>query len=144
MSSKKLAGELLAFWHHIMRGGGGRRVFAELSELGLNITHLKTLHVLNDCEGELSVKEIGEQLGMSLPNTSRTADVLAQRDLVERREDPADRRQKLIAITPAGRRALDRIEAARLEGLQAFADSLTPEQRGTLFEALAGLPHRSA
>ena len=50
---------------------------------------------------------------------------------------------KRIAITPDGRVILERIETARLAGLEQYAASLTPEQRTILSSALADLPHRS-
>ena len=40
------------------------------------MTQLKLLHVLVECETEISVKELAEQLAMSLPNASRTVDHL--------------------------------------------------------------------
>ena len=50
---------------------------------------------------------------------------------------------KRIGITEAGRDVARRIVEARLEGLEQFTDSLTPEQRSRLMAALADLPHRS-
>jgi len=50
---------------------------------------------------------------------------------------------KRIGITEAGRDVSRRIVGARLEGLENFTDSLTPEQRTRLMAALADLPHRS-
>jgi DNA-binding MarR family transcriptional regulator len=49
---------------------------------------------------------------------------------------------KRVGITPDGRKVIDRIETARLAGLEDYAASLTPEQRATLSSALSNLPHR--
>ena len=142
MSPKQIAGELLELWHHLMRGSS-QQLYAAIAELDLSITHMKTLHALSDCPRELSVKELSDRLGVSLPGASRLVDALLRRGWVERREDPDDRRIKRVGITDAGRAIVDRIETARLAGLEHYADSLTPEQRTRLSEALSDLPHRS-
>jgi len=141
-TSHQLAAELLALWHHLMKGQS-RTMFALLDELDLSMSHIKALQVLSDCGCELSVKEVSEQLGLSLPGASRTVDGLLRRGFLERREDEQDRRMKRIGITEAGRDVARRIVEARLEGLEQFTDSLTPEQRSRLMAALADLPHRS-
>ena len=141
-TSHELAGELLALWHHLMKGQS-KTMFALLDELDLSMSHIKALQVLADCGCELSVKEVSEQLGLSLPGASRTVDALLRRGYLERREDEQDRRMKRIGITADGRDVARRIVEARLEGLEQFTDSLTPEQRTRLMAALADLPHRS-
>jgi DNA-binding MarR family transcriptional regulator len=142
VSSRKLAAELLELWHHLMRGSS-QQMYALIAELDVSITHMKTLHVLADGGSELSVKELSDRLGLSLPGASRIVDALMRRGWLERREDPDDRRMKRVRITDEGRKVLDRIEAARLAGLEDYAASLTPEQRTRLSSALSDLPHRS-
>jgi len=141
-SAPELASELLALWHHLMKGQS-KTMFALLDELDLSMTHIKTLQVLSDCGCELSVKEVSEELGLSLPGGSRTVDALLRRGYLERREDDQDRRMKRIGITDAGRDVARRIVEARLEGLETFTSSLTPEQRTRLMAALSALPHRT-
>jgi DNA-binding MarR family transcriptional regulator len=139
-SVKTLAEELLLLWRHILRGGS-RPLYELFAELDLSITHMKALHTLAECEPEISVKELGERLGLSLPAASRTTDALVRRDFLERREDEHDRRIRRVRITDAGRDVVRRIDEARLVGLEQFALSLTPEQRDRLAAALADLPH---
>jgi DNA-binding MarR family transcriptional regulator len=138
----ELAAELLALWHHLMKGQS-KTMFALLDELDLSMSHIKALQVLSDCGCELSVKEVSEELGLSLPGGSRTVDALMRRGYLERREDDADRRMKRIGITEAGRDVARRIVEARLEGLEQFTSSLTDEQRTRLMAALSDLPHHS-
>lgn len=122
-------------WSDIMRGSSGRTLTV-FEELDLGMSHVKALHSLHYCGCELSVKELSERLGLSLPGASRTVDALLKRGLLERREDPDDRRVRRVGITAAGREAVQRIETARLEGLEAWAAQLTPEQRSRLLDAL--------
>jgi DNA-binding MarR family transcriptional regulator len=142
VSSKQLAAELLELWHHLMKGSS-QRLYALIAELDISITQMKTLHGLDECVDEVSVKDMAERLGLSLPGASRMVDGLLRRGWVERREDPDDRRMKRIGITAEGRKVIERIESARLAGLEDYAASLTPEQRTTLSSALSDLPHRS-
>ena len=142
VSSRKLAAELLELWHHLMRGST-EQLYALIADLDLSITQMKTLHVLAEGGSELSVKELADRLGLSLPGASRIVDALLRRGWLERREDLHDRRMKRVGITPDGREVVDRIETARLAGLEDYAASLTPEQRNRLSSALSDLPHRS-
>ncbi len=139
---EQLAAELLKLWHHLMKGQS-RTMFALLDELDLSMSHIKALGVLSDCGCELSVKEVSEQMGLSLPGASRTVDALLRRGYLERHEDETDRRMKRIAITPEGRDVSRRIVEARLEGLEEFTKSLSPDLRDRLMSALTDLPHRS-
>jgi DNA-binding MarR family transcriptional regulator len=123
-----VAAELMALWRQIL-AGSTRSLYALLAELDLSMTQLKLLHVLVECETEVSIKELAEDLSMSLPNASRTIDGLLQRGLLERREDE-----------PAARELIDRVDTARLQGLEAWAERLSPEQRQTLLTALSSLP----
>jgi len=142
VSPKQLAAELLALWHHLMRGSS-QHLYALIAELDISITQMKTLHVLAEGGSELSVKELADRLGLSLPGASRIVYALLRRGWLERREDLHDRRMKRVGITADGREVVDRIETARLAGLEGYAASLTPEQRNRLSSALSDLPHRS-
>jgi DNA-binding MarR family transcriptional regulator len=141
VSPEQLAGELLALWSHLMRGSS-QAMFAVLGELDLTMTQMKTLSMLDDCVDEVSVKELSESLGLSLPATSRTVDGLLRRGLLSRHEDLEDRRVKRVRLTDEGRSVVQRIVTARLQGLEAFAATLSDEQRSVLMAALDDLPHK--
>lgn len=130
----------MALWHRIVRGHE-RATFALLDDLGLSVTQVKTLHALDHCVEAVSVGDVSEELGISQAAASRTIEGLLRRGWVERREDPSDRRMKRVSITAAGREVAGRLTDARLQGLEAFAASLSPEQRAGLHTALAALDH---
>jgi DNA-binding MarR family transcriptional regulator len=141
VSPKELAGELLELWSHLMRGSS-RQMFAILGELDLTMTQMKTLGMLESCVEEVSVKELSERLGLSLPATSRTVDGLLRRGLLSRHEDTEDRRIKRVRLTEDGRTMVHRIDTARLQGLEAYAATLSDDQRAALTAALVELPHK--
>jgi DNA-binding MarR family transcriptional regulator len=138
-SAQQLAAELLELVHSLMKGGS-KGLYALLDELDLALTHVKTLHTLADAGTELSIKELAEQMGLSLPGASRVADALHQRGYVDRREDEHDRRTKRLRITDAGRAVVDRIDTVRLTSLQDFTAALSQEQRDALHAAISSLP----
>jgi DNA-binding MarR family transcriptional regulator len=130
---------MLDLWRQILKGST-RDLYRLLAEVDLSMTQLKLLHVLTECRDEISVKALAEELSMSLPNASRTVDALLQRGLVERREDLDDRRVKRVGATEAARKLIDRVDTARLQGLEAWAAELSPVQRQKLLDALSLLP----
>jgi DNA-binding MarR family transcriptional regulator len=141
VSPNELAAELLDLWSHLLRGSS-QQMFAVLGELDLTLTQMKTLGMLDACVDEVSVKELSERLGLSLPATSRTVDGLLRRGFLSRHEDQEDRRIKRVRLTDAGRDIVQRLNTARLQGLEAYATSLSDEQRTTLMAALRDLPHK--
>lgn len=137
-TSAELAEQLVRLLHDVMRGTGSSVVEA-LTEHGLSLTQMKALNLLEDSQGERSVKDLGGCLAMSLPAASRTADSLCQRGLVDRQEDREDRRIKRLQITDEGRSVLQALESARLVGVERWAHDLTTTQRDALHAALLTL-----
>lgn len=129
----ELAGQLLALWRSVI-GSTSVGAYAIFEELDLTLTQVKALCALSS--DELTVKELAERLGLSLPGASRAVDALVDRDLIGRREDTADRRMKRLRCTDAGRAALERLDEARLAGIAQFTATLPPAQAKTLSAAL--------
>ena len=124
-------------------GAGGGAAIRAIDDSGLSFAQLKVLMTLADTRDEPpALKQVGEDLGLSLPSVSRAVDGLVRAGLAAREEDPADRRQRLLSLTADGRRLSDRIMAARLEGLERFAASLADEERERLDAALELLVDR--
>lgn len=130
-----LAASLLELWQHLLRGGMGA-TFAKLESVGLGLPQLKTLDALELYEGEPTVKDLAERLGMSLPGMSRNVDDLQRRGLLERREDEHDRRMKRLRLTGEGHELLRAVNNARLAGLEAFTARLPADRRDALAAAL--------
>ena len=138
MTPKQLAEQMLEFWHGLMKqSDASAGLYAILDELDLSLTQIKTLHALSACDCEVSLKELAERLNMSLPGASRTVDGLLRRGYLERREDEVDRRMKRVGITAAGRAVVERLDTARLQGLEQFTAGLSDAQRKRLSSALA-------
>lgn len=126
---------LAALWRRLALGGQAAAL-AEIGDLGLSLTQVKALWLLETGEGPMTVGELAGRLGLSLPTASRTVDGLLRRGWVARREDEHDRRVRRTSLTAEGRALAERLAEARLQGLEAFAASLTDDQRARLHDAL--------
>jgi DNA-binding MarR family transcriptional regulator len=129
----ELAVQLLALWRGVS-GANSVGTYAIFEELDLTLTQVKALCALS--HAELTVKELAQQLGLSLPGASRSVDALVERALIGRREDRTDRRMKRLRCTDAGHLALERLDEARLAGIEQFTATLPPAQASRLSEAL--------
>jgi DNA-binding MarR family transcriptional regulator len=133
---RELGYRLGAVMLQCMSADGGMAIRV-IDESGLTFTQMKVLMTLAGTrEHAPGLKPLAADLGLSLPSASRAVDGLVKRALVARTEDPADRRQRLLALTDEGQALADRIVAARLEGLGQFAASLDAEERSRLQGAL--------
>jgi DNA-binding MarR family transcriptional regulator len=82
------------------------------------------------------VSEIGEQMGVTSAAASQAIDRLVLLDLIERTEDPKDRRAKRLALTPKGRTVIESGIEARSRWVEGLTDALTPEQQSMTISAL--------
>ena len=137
---RQTAARLGAFLRHIFIYSGGEHL-RKMDESGLTITQCKALLMLAGPEGEepYAGRDIAERLEVSLASVSRAVDGLVRSRLVTRVEDPEDRRVRRLSITDKGRRLAGEIVAARMADMEAFAASLTPEQRRKLDAALEAM-----
>ena len=117
-------------------------LFEAVGTLELTLTQIKLLHNLEHADRELTLKEAAEGVMVSLPAASRTVDDLVHRGFVERHEDTDDRRMKRVRLTEEGRAVSRRLNAARLNGLEQFAASLTAAERKSVAHTLAALLKR--
>ena len=138
VSPKQLAEELVTFLNAGMRYAQGD-LFDVVEDLGVTLTQYKMMHLLDFSDGEATPSDLARMIGLSPAATSRAADALARQGILSRRDDGEDRRVKWLSLTNAGHEALDRITAARTNAVARLAETLDPDQRAALSEALAPL-----
>ncbi|HYV77335.1 MAG TPA: MarR family transcriptional regulator [Streptosporangiaceae bacterium] len=95
---------------------------------GVPIFFLKALHRL-DCP--MAMKDLGMRMRCDPSFVTNVADQLEKRGLATRESDPADRRVKRIALTPAGLELKQRIENEILNGLP-WRHALDNDERACL------------
>ncbi|HJP71331.1 MAG TPA: MarR family transcriptional regulator [Candidatus Limnocylindria bacterium] len=105
-------------------------------ELNLTQAQLRTLYVVA-AEGPLRMSEVAHRQDIAASTSTGVVDALVQLDLLERVEDPNDRRQVLVRTTPAGRERLDdfhELGRGRLRDMLARIDD--PDGVATIERAL--------
>lgn len=118
------------FMHRSLQG-----TISYAREKGLSMSMLGTLFHLNRW-GEAGVSDLGQHLGVSSAAASQMLDRLAAEGLIERSEDPEDRRMKRITLTETGCQIFNDGLSARSRWLEALEASLTEEEKGQITAAL--------
>ena len=117
-------------------GGHAGAKFAErLSVLGLTPPHVGILGAIDRSEG-LSQQALGERLRVMPSRLVTLVDELEQRELVERRDKPEDRRMYALHLTEKGRSTLKAIGLVAREHQEALCAALTEEEREQLAKLL--------
>jgi DNA-binding MarR family transcriptional regulator len=130
-----LARQLLGFFRFAWAAGDSE-FMREASELELTFTQFKALMLLAHEPEELSVKDVSERLGISFPAASRAVEPLVKRGIVERAEDPADRRVKRVRTTRDGDRLVERLIATRIKSFEQLLEGFSVTERRKLGDAL--------
>jgi DNA-binding MarR family transcriptional regulator len=85
----------------------------------------------------ISVTELARRMGVSLSTASELVGDLARAGLVERREDPDNRRRTLAALAPMHRAAVQAFVAQRAGPLLQVLEALSPRDRQGFARGLA-------
>ncbi len=107
-----------------------------LAPLGIEPRDFALLRAVGAAEGS-SQQAVGERLGIPPSRMVGFVDALEERELLERRAHPNDRRARALHLTPAGRTLL----AGAFEAAVAFESELcaglAPGERESLLDLLA-------
>ncbi len=90
-------------------------------------------------EGECSLTELAEQLGMTPPGALKVVEDMVQKGYVERLDDPNDRRVKRLVLTARGRAALRRARQFHARYEEALAGRWGAGKIDSLRRVLAGM-----
>ena len=107
-------------------------------DYGLSTGQLRTLTHLH-FQGVHHVSDIGDDLGVTAAAASQLVDRLVSMNLLERSEDPDDRRVKRITISKAGRALVRQGIEDRFKWMKDLADNLTRAQQEEIISALRAL-----
>jgi DNA-binding MarR family transcriptional regulator len=116
--------------HHSMRE---RAHFAKATGLSMpQFGILMQLHYRHNC----GVSDLSERFDITNAAASQLVDKLVQSGLIQREEDPNDRRAKLLNITEKGRQLIQQGIEERYRWVDQLARKLTEEERNKVSEAL--------
>lgn len=100
--------------------------------------HYRVLATLDEF-GPASQAVLGRRSGIHVSEMVAAINELAERELVERAPDPADRRRNVISLTTAGKRQLRRLEKQLAERQDELLAPLSAEERKRFTELLSKL-----
>lgn len=82
----------------------------------VTLTQFRTLVLLSQ-HGDTTIVKMAERLGVNPSSAHRQVDKLVRIGMVTRSENPADRRELLVALAPAGRTVVNTVTAKRRQVL---------------------------
>ena len=110
---------------------------------GLGDSDFRVLEALLH-KGPLPVNAIGPKVFLTPGSISTAVDRLYERGLVTRTESGADRRVRVVDLTPEGRRLIRQIFSAHAKDMEKLAEVLTASERVQLVNALKKLGKHAA
>jgi DNA-binding MarR family transcriptional regulator len=122
-----------ALWRELVIGFAG-----QLGELRLGFTQLAGLYALAYGSTH-TVGDLPAAIGRSPSATSRLVDGLVRRRLVERHEEPEDRRQRTLRLTPRGHAILRVVDRARADQFLSMVRPLPSAERAIVAMGVAAL-----
>lgn len=127
-----------------LRKGFESDMFDMFQNLDLTLVQMRMLFMLAAHNETMTINEAAEHLRVSMATTGRTVDRLVQLDMVDRSEDPHDRRSKLVSLTTAGRELTDAHLADLRARMGAFSRALpadvADDLRCAMLAAIAAAP----
>jgi DNA-binding MarR family transcriptional regulator len=112
-----------------------RRQMRRERGLGISVPQYRLLALMGRM-GSATLSALSEHLGASLPTTSRMVTALVPKGLIARREDPKDRRQVTLVLTPAGRALVKRARAVVVNLVAGRVASLSPAEQEMIVRAM--------
>jgi DNA-binding MarR family transcriptional regulator len=110
----------------------------EFLEIAITMPQAKLLYLLG-AAGELHMSTLVQRLGVSLSTVSGLVDRVVDHGLATRREDPADRRQVLVGLTPEGSAFIDRFRELNARQMRQLLGALDDADLETVRAGLAAL-----
>ena len=111
---------------------------ASIARFGLGTTEFGVLEVLYH-KGELPVCEVKRRILVESSSTTYVVDKLVKRGLVRRRHSKADRREVLLALTPAGRRLIQTIFPPHAAAMRQAVGALPQREQARAVRLLRAL-----
>ncbi len=135
MSPSRQFAQVLREWADVFMSRSMRETIQFWKDLGLSMPQISTMMRLN-YQGPCGVSDVGSHLGVTNAAASQMVEKLVQQGLLERAEDPNDRRARQLTLTPRGRALIEKGLEARRRWLEELGQWLTSEQQKAVVVAL--------
>lgn len=121
-----------------------KRADSVAARLGLSDAAGWTLMTLHHCGDGTHLATLADTMGLEGPSVSRLLGTLIEAGLVERRDDPADRRAKTLHVTASGRETCNRLDLALNDVRAYLLQDSTPEEMAVLLRVCRRIQARAA
>lgn len=105
-------------------------------ELDLPFSQARTVFLLGQLGCPVPIHQVADALKMSVAAAGRNIDQLVGLGLLDRREDPADRRVKLVSLSQAGQEFAVRHLEHKRQQVRDFTRAIGAQDRDRLLAAL--------
>lgn len=112
----------------------------EFLEITVTMPQAKLLYLLGAL-GDLHMSDLVAKLHVSLSTVSGLVDRVVDQGLVTRHEDPVDRRQVVVGLTPAGAGFIDHFRELNARQMRELLELLGDEDLDHVRHALGALTH---
>ena len=114
--------------------GVAAQSLADIEDI-VSVPQLRALMILAT-HGPLHLTAPAEDMGVHPSNATRACDRLVAAGLLDRRDNPADRRHLLLELTPAGQELIDGVVTRRRTAIEKILRRMPAGQRHQLGESL--------
>jgi DNA-binding MarR family transcriptional regulator len=135
MTMKQSLSEVLREWVEVFMQRSFRDFRRFMDDNDLSPSQLGSLMQLYRC-GTCGVSDISDHLGVTVPAASQLVERLVQQGLLERSEDPHDRRFKQVTLTSRGKAMVEGGFEARQNWMEQLTTAFSPEEQKTIIGAL--------
>jgi DNA-binding MarR family transcriptional regulator len=97
----------------------------------LTMPQMRLLTIV-DRDGPLNLNAVAHALGVHPSNATRTCNRLVEAGLLDRRDDPSDRRNVVLTLTPEGHGVWKGVMDHRRRAIEQVVRRLTPTERDQL------------
>jgi DNA-binding MarR family transcriptional regulator len=105
----------------------------------VTLQQLRSLQAIAGTDGGMSTTKLAKRLRIASPTVTRIVDGLVERGMVDRVQDPDDRRRLRLLLLAPGQDLLDQYERALHARLAVRLHNLLPPSRQRLWDALEDL-----
>ncbi len=113
-----------------------RRLALDLEPINLTVPQYTTLRTLHHNPDGCSMSSLAENSFQLSATMTGIVDRLVERDLVQRKPDPADRRSQVVSLTESGYQLMNEFEKKQVERLEAVFRFFSAQERSELLRLM--------
>lgn len=114
----------------------------QIQSLELGVSDFGVLEALLH-KGDLPINALGSKVLLTSSSMTAAVDRLESQGLVERKNDPHDRRARLISLTVKGQKLIERAFKTHSRDMEQIMSPLSEQERNTLVTLLHKLGHHA-